>query len=123
MADPRNHGHMTVRQKKITFGEMREAGVDRVLIYCADYKCSHSDEMYAGQWTDDVRVSDIEDRFVCTACGKRARISGRSSSRLRWARANEIHIRPLYSRPSRLQVDRARNTSRRRAERPHPWGR
>jgi hypothetical protein len=71
MADPRNHGHMTVRQKKITFGEMREAGVDRVLIYCADYKCSHSDEMYAGQWTDDVRVSDIEDRFVCRACCKR----------------------------------------------------
>jgi hypothetical protein len=59
------------RQKKITFGEMREAGADRVLVYCADYKCSHSIEMHASQWTDDVRVSDIEDRFVCTACGKR----------------------------------------------------
>jgi hypothetical protein len=59
------------RQKKITFGEMREAGVDRILIYCADYKCSHSIEMYAGQWTDDVRVSDIENRFVYTTCGKR----------------------------------------------------
>jgi hypothetical protein len=59
------------RQKKITFGEMREAGVDRILIYCADHKCSRSVEMYASQWTDDVRVSDIEDRFVCTACGKR----------------------------------------------------
>ena len=22
-------------------------------------------------WPDDVRLSDIEDRFVCTACGKR----------------------------------------------------
>jgi hypothetical protein len=30
------------RQQKITFGEMRESGVDRVLIYCADHKCSHS---------------------------------------------------------------------------------
>jgi hypothetical protein len=30
------------RQQKITFGEMRESGVDRILIYCADYKCSHS---------------------------------------------------------------------------------
>jgi hypothetical protein len=59
------------RQQKITFGEMREAGADHVLIYCADYKCSHSIEMHAGQWTDDVRVSDIEDQFVCTACGKR----------------------------------------------------
>jgi hypothetical protein len=63
MPDRRNHGHMNVRQKKITFGEMREAGVDHVLIYCSDYKCSHSTEMHAGQWTDDVTVSDIEDRF------------------------------------------------------------
>jgi hypothetical protein len=30
------------RQQKITFGEMRESGVDRVLIYCSDHKCSHS---------------------------------------------------------------------------------
>jgi hypothetical protein len=59
------------RQRKITFGEMRAGGVRGVLVYCADHKCSHSIEMHAGQWTDDVRVSDIEDRFVCTACGKR----------------------------------------------------
>ena len=25
----------------------------------------------ADQWPDDVRLSDIEDRFVCTVCGKR----------------------------------------------------
>jgi hypothetical protein len=25
----------------------------------------------ADQWPDDVRLSDIEHRFVCTACGKR----------------------------------------------------
>jgi hypothetical protein len=25
----------------------------------------------ADQWADDVRPSDIEDRFTCTACGKR----------------------------------------------------
>jgi hypothetical protein len=63
--------HKLIRQQKITFGEMRASGVRGVLIYCSDYKCSHSIEMHAGQWTDDVRVSDIEDRFVCTACGKR----------------------------------------------------
>jgi hypothetical protein len=67
---------MTARQKKITFGEMRQAGVDRVLIYCADYKCSHSIEMYAGQWTDDVRVSDIEPRFTCHASESAAPKSG-----------------------------------------------
>ena len=27
---------------KITFGEMREMGVRGLLIYCADYRCSHS---------------------------------------------------------------------------------
>jgi hypothetical protein len=27
--------------------------------------------MSAEQWPDDVRLSDIEPRFVCKACGKR----------------------------------------------------
>jgi hypothetical protein len=56
---------------KITFGEMRSCGVRGVLIYCADYKCSHSIAMPADRWGDDVRLSDIEPRFVCTACGRR----------------------------------------------------
>jgi hypothetical protein len=30
------------RPQKITFGEMRSTGVRGVLIYCADYRCSHS---------------------------------------------------------------------------------
>jgi hypothetical protein len=33
---------MAERPQKITFGEMREMGVRGVLIYCADYRCSHS---------------------------------------------------------------------------------
>jgi hypothetical protein len=33
---------MTERPTKITFGEMRDMGVRRLLIYCADYRCSHS---------------------------------------------------------------------------------
>jgi hypothetical protein len=28
----------TTRQQKITFGEMRESGIDRLLIYCADFR-------------------------------------------------------------------------------------
>jgi hypothetical protein len=59
------------RQQKITFGDMRKSDVDRILIYCADHKCSHSIEMSADRWPDDVRLSDIEDQFVCRACGKR----------------------------------------------------
>jgi hypothetical protein len=30
------------RPQKITFGEMRDAGVRGVLVYCADHHCSHS---------------------------------------------------------------------------------
>jgi hypothetical protein len=30
------------RPTKISFGDMREAGVRELLIYCADYRCSHS---------------------------------------------------------------------------------
>jgi hypothetical protein len=59
------------RQQKITFGEMRASGVRGVLIYCSDYKCSHSIEMSADPWPDDVRLSDIEPRFTCQACRKR----------------------------------------------------
>jgi hypothetical protein len=59
------------RPQKISFGEMRESGVRGVPIYCSDYKRSHHIAISADQWLDDVRLSDIEDRFVCKACGKR----------------------------------------------------
>jgi len=62
---------LTDRPQKITFGELRSCGVRGVLIYCADYKCSHSIEMMADRWPDDKRLSDIEPRFVCQVCGKR----------------------------------------------------
>jgi hypothetical protein len=61
-----------MRPQKITFGEMRfSGGVRGVLIYCLDYRCSHSIAIPADGWPDDVRLSDIEPRFVCKACGKR----------------------------------------------------
>jgi hypothetical protein len=50
---------------------MRASGVRGLLIYCTDYKCSHSLAISGDAWSDDVRPSDIEPRFVCTACGKR----------------------------------------------------
>ena len=59
------------RQQKITFGEMRAVGVRGILIYCSDYKCSHSTAISADRWPDDVRLSDIEPRFTCPACGQR----------------------------------------------------
>jgi hypothetical protein len=58
--------------EKITFGEMRQIGVRGVLIYCSDYKCSHSTAVGAAdRWPDQVRLSDIESQFVCKACGSR----------------------------------------------------
>ncbi|TPQ38873.1 hypothetical protein C2U70_08240 [Bradyrhizobium guangdongense] len=60
-----------MRPQKITFGDMREAGIRGVLVWCADYRCSHSVALSADRWADDVRLSDIEPRFVCSACGKR----------------------------------------------------
>jgi hypothetical protein len=36
--------------QKITFGEMRSGGGPTgILVYCADYRCSHSIEMSADQ--------------------------------------------------------------------------
>jgi hypothetical protein len=56
------------RPTKITFGEMRDMGVRGV---SADYRCSHSVTMNAERWPDDLRLSDVEGQFTCTACGKR----------------------------------------------------
>jgi hypothetical protein len=50
---------------------MRDMGVRGILIYCADYHCSHSLAISADPWPDDVRLSDLEPRFVCGACDKR----------------------------------------------------
>lgn len=57
--------------QKITFGEMRAAGATGVVVFCSDYKCAHSIKLSADCWPDDLRLSDIEQRFVCQACGRR----------------------------------------------------
>lgn len=57
-----------MRAQKITFGEMREMDVRGVLVNCADYHCSHSLAVSADRWPDEVRLSDIEQRFICKAC-------------------------------------------------------
>jgi len=62
---------MSAPVQKITFAEIRAAGVRSVLVYCADHRCSHSTSLVADRWTDDVRQSDIEPRFTCWTCGHR----------------------------------------------------
>ncbi len=39
--------------------------------HCGDYECGHSVTMYPALWPDNVRLSDLEERFVCTICGHR----------------------------------------------------
>ena len=43
---------------KLTLGEMRSSGVRCLLVYCADYKCSHAVRITADRWPDGVRLSD-----------------------------------------------------------------
>jgi hypothetical protein len=59
------------RPKKITLGDMRASGVRGLLIFCSDYKCSHLIAVSGDRWPDEVRLSDLEPRFVCRACGNR----------------------------------------------------
>jgi hypothetical protein len=59
------------RRQKITFADMRDMGVRGLLIYCSDYKCSHLVTMSGDRWPDGMRLSDLEPRFTCSACGKR----------------------------------------------------
>ncbi|TAH67648.1 MAG: hypothetical protein EWM45_06715 [Rhodopseudomonas palustris] len=54
---------------KITLGEMRAAGALAVLVYCR--ACGHGTRLDADRWPDDVRLSDLEPRFTCKACGAR----------------------------------------------------
>jgi hypothetical protein len=57
------------RPQKTTFAEMRASSVRGLLIYCSDYKCSHSTAISGDRWPDDVRLSDIEPLFTCQVCG------------------------------------------------------
>ena len=40
----------------MNLGDIREMGVQGVLIYCADFRCSHSIAISADRWPDDVRA-------------------------------------------------------------------
>jgi hypothetical protein len=70
--DAARKGRLVVkRPEKITFAEMRSSGVRGLLIYCADYHCSHYIAISGDRWPDNIRLSGLEPKFVCSACGKR----------------------------------------------------
>jgi hypothetical protein len=84
----------TLPRQKMTFGEMRASGVRGLLIYCSDHHCSHWTAISGDRLPDEIRLSDLEPRFTCQACGTKgadvrlnfhwepeARRSGRRSER------------------------------------------
>jgi hypothetical protein len=59
------------RPQKITFAAMRQSGVRGLLVFCSDLKCSRSMRISGDRWPEDVRLSEVEPRCVCGACGQR----------------------------------------------------
>lgn len=61
----------------ITLGEMRSTGVRDLLVFCQDYRCGHNVKLSADlvdKWPDEIRLSQLEPRFICKACGQRGAI-------------------------------------------------
>jgi hypothetical protein len=52
---------------------MRASGMRSLLIYCSDYRCSHTTDQ-RDPWPDYLRLSDIEAKVTCQACGTAAPI-------------------------------------------------
>ena len=52
-------------------GDMRDMGVRGILVYCADYRCSHSIAINGDCWPDDVRLSDIEPATTSNAVSRK----------------------------------------------------
>src|SRR5258708_39148450 len=71
---------MAALTRKITFAEMRAAGVRGVLIYCSDYKCSHWTTISGDRWADDVRLSDIEPNLLAKCAAREAPMSAQISA-------------------------------------------
>jgi hypothetical protein len=64
---------MPDRPVKITFAQMRNSGVRGLLVYCSDYRCSHSLAINGDAWPDDMRLSDLEPHFVRISIGRKSR--------------------------------------------------
>jgi hypothetical protein len=65
------------RPEKITLGEMRAAGVRGLLIYCSDYKCSHSTAIGGGPMT--FRCPILKRDLFAALAAPTAPMSGRIS--------------------------------------------
>jgi hypothetical protein len=64
-------------------------GPTGIMVYCADYRCSHSIEMSAEQWDDDVRCRILSRGLSAKPVANVALTSGHISRRLRWGPPTE----------------------------------
>jgi len=95
---------MIERPVKITFGEMREMGVRGILIYCTDYRCSHSIAISGDRWADRVCLSDIEAGFICAACGRRGAKTSCTCAVLSAARCQRRYSLAPFTSSGRCRV-------------------
>ena len=57
--------------QRIRFASERSPPTAPTGFMSQDHRCSHHVETNADGWGDDVRLSDIEDKFAYTVCGRR----------------------------------------------------
>ena len=65
---------MSDRPQKITFAEMRDMGVRGVLVYCADFRCSHSIAISGEPLADDLPGVQPSARISIGTAGRKAEI-------------------------------------------------
>lgn len=64
------------REQKITLGEMRDGagGTRGLMVDCLNLRCRYMVRIApaeADKWSDDIRLSDLEPKMICSKCGHR----------------------------------------------------
>jgi hypothetical protein len=55
-----------MQEQKISVAELREMGLSGVVVWC---HCGHHVAVSADTWPDELRLSEIEERCVCSVPG------------------------------------------------------
>ena len=56
--------------EELTLGAMRRSGVRGVTICCT--ACGHLAKLVPDEWPDEAQLADLQQRFVCLACGHKS---------------------------------------------------
>ena len=69
-----------------------DKGPRRLIVYCADFKCSHSVIIRSSIWPNHFRPSDLEPRFTCKAVAGAAPMSGRYIARSLFPSSGKVRV-------------------------------